>query len=227
MITYVVHSAMDDEINPLVQLLDSDVRFNKIVLTNRKRCIIYTSENVNIMLYVSDVGILNAAFCINDIINILNLFRFNIRNINFINIGSVGARGIYKIGDILRVGRVYNSDMDLTCFGYDKYEYPRTCKYYDLPGDTICYSMSKFLLNGSMIDSSFDSYIVDMELFGLLYSIKFNNLDWNINSYKVVTDVSDAGLSYYEHINELDKQSEKLCNFVYNNCLNKEDKLYD
>lgn len=211
---YIIHSAMKEEVEPLIELLDKDVNYFKVIKCKNLVC--YKSNNVKVLLYISDIGILNTAFSVQDTLNTANLLDCRVgSDAIFINIGSVGARGCYNIGDILRVGRCYNSDIDLSIFGYDKYEYPRVCKYYDLDGDTICYTQSRFLDSSTSIDSTCKDYVVDMELYGLLYAINRLHLGNKVLSYKIVTDVSDGELSKYEHEYNLYSLSNKLCNFIY------------
>lgn len=215
---YIIHGAMEEEIHPLIKLLNDDVNYCKVIECRNLIC--YKSNNVKLLVYTSDIGILNTAFSVQDILNTSSLLDCSLSsNAVFINIGSVGARGCYNIGDILRVGRCYNGDIDLSIFGYDKYEYPRVNKYYELDGDAICYTQSKFLDSSNSIDSYFKDYIVDMELYGLLYAVDRLHLRNKVLSYKIVTDVSDGELSKYEHEHNLDNLSNKLCNFIYNKYL--------
>lgn len=210
---------MKSEVISLLNRLHKDKRF-ELIFYHEDRMWCYQSSEVKVMVVVSDIGMLNAAFSILDVLSVNSSINFITEESMFINIGTVGARGSYNIGDIVKVGKCYNLDFNLSMFGYKLYEYPRVCEYYNLTGDAVCYTSSKFLESSSMVESISEDYIVDMELFGLLYSLDKFRLGISVESYKVVTDISDGISSCEEHTANLEELSDKLCSYIYKKYIN-------
>lgn len=162
-------------------------------------------------ILITGIGMVNSMIAISKLSRYTNLDSYDC----ILNIGSVGARGKYKIGDIVNIGLVYDGDFDLTIFDYDLYEVPVLGKFLEIPdGSCTCITLSKFMSNSSYIHE-FDDYVVDMELYGIKAILDSISSNIMFKSYKVVTDNTDGMSSRIDHETNLRSLSAGLCRYIY------------
>lgn len=167
--------------------------------------------NDNILLIISGVGELNAALA-----SQYAILKYGCSSLY--STGCCGATGsLFKVGDIVSVERVFKRDVDLTCFGYEKYQLPGVDTFLLLETDPLykradCYSSDEFVTANTK-DMPSDA-VVEMEAYSVAYTAKKYNVSCRV--YKVVSDICDNNTDHCEFEKNLGAVSSLLAEHIIN-----------
>ena len=170
---------------------------------------LYVNEKIKVYLIISGVGQLNAMSATYTLIEVCRVDQI-------INLGVVAGRGNLHVYDKVVVTETYNGDFDVSVFNHKKYYMPEVGDYIpplcNVENEFLrcpCFSISRFL-EGS-IDTEIDTYVVDMEYYGVAYLCYKYGIP--SISLKVVSDTSEEhARSDYE--SNLEYCSELLAEMV-------------